>query len=201
MPNTRKRVFVMTFIRNLLPKQDLFKLFAVTAFPIHFWAYVAWLRDFQIIAKRTDAWDALGVGAYASVYAFFESVVIFLAIYLLFIIVVLIWRVISRSDGPHFEFVIPQLSAGILALAVVAIVERFQAIYKIPIADSLWNAAMLVLLVLLVFLSTVLIRRKDKVRRAMVWFINSVVVLSSLYLFLDFVALVLVIIRQFWKPA
>jgi hypothetical protein len=50
----------------------------IIAFPIHVWTIVLVMRDFSWVSERTNAWDAIGLGAYGLVFAFVESVCVFL---------------------------------------------------------------------------------------------------------------------------
>jgi hypothetical protein len=73
-------------------KDHLLKLFLVCAFPFHLWTIILVLNDVEWIARRSGAWDAIGVGAYALVYALIESAVFFLLIVVLGLILPWGWK-------------------------------------------------------------------------------------------------------------
>ena len=70
-------------IFNRYSKSGLWLLFLTTAFPIHLWTIILVLRDFAWVTERTNAWDAVGVAAYGMVFAFIESLFVFIIVVLL----------------------------------------------------------------------------------------------------------------------
>ena len=74
---------VATFITRRYSRQGLWSLFLVCAFPVHFWTLILVFRDISWLTERTNAWDAIGVASYGMIFAFAESVVIFLVLALL----------------------------------------------------------------------------------------------------------------------
>lgn len=77
-------------------RQGLWTLFLVCAFPLHIWTIVFSLLDMSWVAERTNFWDAVGVIAYGLVFAFLESVVIWLVACLLGLLVSRRWQVGQR---------------------------------------------------------------------------------------------------------
>src|SRR5574342_450210 len=73
-------------------KQGLWTLFLVCAFPLHVWTIILAFRDFSWVSERTNSWDAIGVVSYGLIFAFIESVVIFLAAILLGFLVSKKWN-------------------------------------------------------------------------------------------------------------
>ena len=74
---------MVNFITQRYSRQGLWFLFLISAFPIHFWTLILVFRDISWLTERTNAWDAIGVASYGMVFAFVESVVIFLVLALL----------------------------------------------------------------------------------------------------------------------
>ena len=72
-----------TFITRRYSRQGLWSLFLTCAFPLHFWTLILVFRDISWLTDRTNAWDAIGVASYGMIFAFTESVVIFLVAALL----------------------------------------------------------------------------------------------------------------------
>ena len=64
-------------------KQGLWSLFLICAFPLHIWTIILTLRDFSWVSERTNSWDAIGVVSYGLLFAFIESVIVFLVFTLL----------------------------------------------------------------------------------------------------------------------
>lgn len=89
----------MNTLRIFTPynKRDLWLLFSATAFMIHVWTFILFFRDFSWLAERSTAWDAIGTGAYALMYAVIESFVIFLAIIVMGIFISDKWEGETRS--------------------------------------------------------------------------------------------------------
>lgn len=48
------------------------------AFPLHLWALLLAFQDVGWVAERTNAWDAIGVIAYALLFALVETILVFL---------------------------------------------------------------------------------------------------------------------------
>ena len=53
------------------------------ALPLHAWTLILAFRDLSWLTDRTNAWDAVGVLCYGLLFAFLESVVVFLVASLL----------------------------------------------------------------------------------------------------------------------
>jgi hypothetical protein len=66
-------------MRNLYSRKGLWSLFLACVFPLQVWAIILSLSDFEWIAKRTNAWDAVGVIAYALLFALVESALVCIA--------------------------------------------------------------------------------------------------------------------------
>ena len=80
-----------SFIAQRYSKQGLVSLFLTCSFPIHLWALLLAFRDISWLTERTNLWDAIGVTSYGLLFAFVESVMIFLALVLLGFIVPWQW--------------------------------------------------------------------------------------------------------------
>lgn len=63
-------------------KQAMWSLFLIVAFPIHVWAFILYFRDITWLTERTNYWNAIGVGAYALLFALLESIVVFMIVFL-----------------------------------------------------------------------------------------------------------------------
>ena len=72
-------------------KQGLWSLFLISAFPLHIWTLILALRDFSWVSARTNSWDAMGVISYGLLFAFIESIVVFLVVILLGFLIPKVW--------------------------------------------------------------------------------------------------------------
>jgi hypothetical protein len=73
-------------------KQGLWSLFLICAFPLHLWTLILVFRDMDWVIKRTNVWDAVGVGAYGMLFAFIESVIVFAVLVLLGLLIPKRWQ-------------------------------------------------------------------------------------------------------------
>ena len=78
-------------------KQGLWSLFLVCAFPLHLWTIILAFRDFSWVTERTNSWDAVGVLSYGLIFAFIESVAVFLVTVLLGFLVSKKWNEDRRN--------------------------------------------------------------------------------------------------------
>jgi len=60
-------------------RKGLWSLFLACVFPLHVWTIILSLSDFEWVAKRTNAWDAVGVISYGLLFALVESLLLFIA--------------------------------------------------------------------------------------------------------------------------
>lgn len=74
---------MLNFVTQRYSRRGLWSLFLICAFPLHFWTLILVFRDISWLTERTNVWDAIGVASYGMVFAFVESVMIFLVITLL----------------------------------------------------------------------------------------------------------------------
>jgi hypothetical protein len=175
-------------------------LFLTVVFPIHIWTAVLYLRDFQWVAERTNIWDAIGVGSYGLVYAFSESIIVSIILLTTSLLIPTSWDEKKRFATLWIFFMVTAFWAilnqlfFILEMQIPLIIIRFLASRNHPLR-LLYGA-----LGTLVFLSLLspfyLIARK---KRAIEWIVNTanrISLLSIFYLFLDFLGLVIIIIRN-----
>jgi hypothetical protein len=181
-------------------KQGLWSLFLICAFPLHVWTFILAFRDFSWVTERTNAWDAVGVMSYGLVFAFIESVVIFLIAVLLGFLVSKVW-----SEGQRVAVM------GHLALTASLWAVVTSLFFLIPITLSpstigflaglahplrfLYGVS-LALVGLTVFVPTILILRSKPFFQAVQGFFERLSMLTGLYLFFDVIGLGIVIFRN-----
>ena len=181
-------------------RQGLWSLFLMCAFPLHAWALLLAFRDLSWLTERTNAWDAIGVGAYGLVFAFIESVVIFLVIVLLGFLVSRRWDEERR---------IALLSVLALVLALWAIIGQLFFMLAVSVPGGvigfmagtahplrLLYAAALALVAPTVLVPTLLVLRSGRASQLIRGLIERVSLLTMFYLLFDVIGLVIVLIRN-----
>ena len=191
----------MAIFKKYYSRQGLWTLFLICALPLHLWALFLSLRDFDWITARTNSWDAVGVVSYGLLFAFLESLAIFALAALLgflisnkwienkrvalmgtFVIVLSFWSILNQTY--FLRAVTP--SEQILSL--------FAGTGRPLIA--LYITA-LFLIGLTVILPTYFILRSEKAEKIVLDGFERFSLLMTLYLFFDFIALVIVLVRNF----
>lgn len=187
-------------MRQRYTRQGLWSLFLMCALPLHVWTMILAFRDLSWVADRTNAWDAVGVFSYGLVFAFVESVVVFLAAALLGFLV-------SGHWGPQWR--ISFLAVLVLILSLWAIAEQLYFLLNMKppalLVDFLVHTdhpfralqAGVIMLVSATFLiPTVLLLRSSKVPRFVEGLIDRLSLLTMFYLVFDLAGLVIVLIRN-----
>jgi hypothetical protein len=181
-------------------KQDLWSLFLITAFPIHVWTIILVLRDLSWVTERTNVWDAIGVGSYGLVFAFIESVVVFLILVLLGLLIPGKWREEKRLAllAVLFLVIASWAIAGQLYFLVGITLPGW--IYRLLAQSShplqVLYGGVLSLVLVTVLIPTALVIQSSKAMRVVRGLIERLSLLTLIYLFLDFVGLVIVILRN-----
>jgi hypothetical protein len=190
----------MDFIQRYFNKGDVLKLFLVCSFPIHVWAIFMFLRDFDWITERTNAWDAVGVGSYALMLALIESLVVFLVIFGFSFLIHKTWSPETR---------LATMSTLIFVVSMWAIFTQafflLGGILPEPIFTFLVNSGHPFrylygtiggFVIVSVVAPVILMLRSEKLVMGTLALIERIILLSGLYLFLDVVGIVIVIIRN-----
>lgn len=177
----------------------LYQLFASGAFPIHVWVLLTAFRDFAWVAERTETWDALGLSAYALVFALLESLALFAFVLLLGLALPRTW------EAPRKTALLGSLS---LTLAVWAVLGQAyylpgQAAYA-PLIQALARSAhplrnLWAGVFGAVLLSTAvpaLLSLRGKTASLLNGLFERLTVVSSLYLLLDLAGIVILVIRN-----
>lgn len=190
----------MTNQKNFYHKQGLWLLYLTCAFPFLFWTLLLGFRDIDWLTKRTNLWDALGVVSYGMIYAVVEGLIWFLAAAALgflvsrkwsverrvvlmgtLLLLVALWSMLEQS------YFIAGAQAPLWALKAVAATGR-------PVLTM--YAVALVLVSLSVLVPVYFILRSEKALQSLWDFMDRLSTLTLLYLFLSFVGLIIVIVRN-----
>ena len=181
-------------------KQGLWSLFLICAFPLHLWTIILAFRDFSWVTERTNSWDAVGVLSYGLIFAFIESVAVFL-------VTVLLGFLISKKWGEDRRIAL--LGTLVLVASLWAMTSYLYFMLQVAIPaetiaflTSLAHPLRLLYAVSLapagitVALPTYLVLRSEKFMQGVKAFFERLSVLTLFYLFFDFVGLIIVIVRN-----
>ncbi len=188
------------FAADRYTKQGLWSLFLMSVFPQHLWTLILVFRDMSWIIKRTNVWDAIGNASYAMVYAFFESVMVFCVLVLMGLITPKRWGVNKR---------IAFLTVLFLTAAIWGMVSQLLYLWTIwlpqSVLQTIAETGRPLFMLYLISLALVGLTVTLPVFTFLVWkkaipvtldFMDRISTLSTLYLFLDVVGLVIVVIRN-----
>jgi hypothetical protein len=191
---------VARLIAQRYSKQGLGALFLTCAFPLHFWALLLAFRDISWLTERTNLWDAIGVVSYGLLFAFVESVMIFLVFVLVGISIPLPW-----SSGRRIAF----LGLLVLLVSLWGIISQLlflwngslpaQAIQFLRSSSHplrILYAASLVVVIPTIFLPVYLFVRSKRSVAFMQDLMERFSLLTMFYLFFDAIGLIIVIIRN-----
>jgi len=181
-------------------KQGLWSLFLICAFPLHAWTLILAFRDFSWVSERTNSWDAVGVVSYGLLFAFIESIAVFLVVILLGFLISKIWDENRRNAllsilvlitslwamVNYLFFLIPITVPGEMIAFLVRQAHPLRIIYVIS----------LVVVSLTVVSPAYSVLRSDKFLQCVRGLFERLSLLTLFYLFFDFVGLIIIIIRN-----
>jgi hypothetical protein len=181
-------------------RQGLWSLFLMCALPLHAWTMILAFRDLSWLTDRTNAWDAVGVLCYGLVFAFLESLIVFLVASLLGLITPPRWEP-SRRLG--------FLTVLVLVLSLWAMVGQLFFLINTGFPDAIITFlvrsahplriiyTVIPGIVILTFaVPVVLVLRSRRGVQIMGEVIDRLGLLASFYLVFDVAALVIVVIRN-----
>jgi hypothetical protein len=185
---------------NRYSKRGLWSLFLICAFPLHVWTIILAFRDFSWVTERTNSWDAIGVVSYGLIFAFFESLLIFL-------IAVLMGFFISKKWGEDRRVTLVGILIFITSLWAIVSYLYFMLDWSVPGETILFIAGLahplrflyaisLALVGPTVVLPVYFVMRSDKFLRSVQGFFERLSFLTMFYLFFDLLGLVIVIVRN-----
>lgn len=188
------------FITQRYSKKGLWSLFLICAFPLHLWTLIFAFRDISWLTERTNLWDAIGVVSYGMIFAFIESVVIFLVLALLGLILPAQWYSDRR---------IAFLSLLILLTSVWGMISQLLLVWSVPLPIQaiqflrssnhplrILYGACLAVVTPTILLPVYLFIKLKKSMAIMQDLMERLSLLATFYLFFDFVGLIIVIIRN-----
>jgi len=195
----------MPSIIKRLSKGDLVTLFLIVAFPIHAWSIFMVLQDFQWVMERTvSVWDGVGYASYSLTFALFESIVIFIIVWLLSLLLPSRWKSNKALAG---------MGTLMVSVSIWAILNQLYFFYiDTPFVKSLpllftglahpirifyLSVGVLFLLILASIIGPLFfINRSKKYVKATMAVVDRLIILSGLYIVIDIIGIVVVIIRN-----
>lgn len=185
---------------KIYSKQGLWSLFLISAFPLHVWTIILAFRDFSWVTERTNSWDAVGVVSYGLIFAFIESVVVFLVAVLLGFLISKKWDEERRVTLMGFLVLIASLWAigSYLYFMLQVSIPGETLEFLVGLAHPLrfLYAVSLVLVGPTVALPAYFVLRSEKFFKGMQALFERLSLLTLFYLFFDVVGLVIVIARN-----
>lgn len=179
--------------------QVLWRLFLIGALLPHFWTLMMVLRDFGWLTARSNAWDALGVGAYALLYALLDSLLLFLLLLVLSPLLPSAWgykKALLLSAAALLAS-----SWGLLGQLYFTLEVQFPAAFITWLANAAHPLRLLYLLILLLVAATIVVAFSlllfcPKAADRFQSLLNPLTTLSFVYLCLDLGALIVVLVRN-----
>lgn len=181
-------------------KQGLWNLYLICAFPLHFWTIILAFRDFSWVTERTNSWDAIGVVSYGLIFAFIESIVVFLVALLLGFLASKKWNEDRRLALVGILVFITSLWAMLsyLFFMLQAPIPENTISFLVSLAHPLrfMYAVSLALVGFTIALPTYLVLRSDAFLKSVQGLFERLSLLTLFYLFFDVMGLIIVIIRN-----
>ena len=188
------------FITQKYSRQGLWSLFLVCAFPLHFWTLILVFRDISWLTERTNLWDAVGVASYGMVFAFVESLLIFL---------VAAFSGLFIPKGWPSDRRIAFLALLVLLASAWAMVSQLLFLWNVSLPVQaiqflresghplrILYAGSLLMVSVTILLPVYLFLRSKKSVVMMQGLMERLSLLTMLYLFFDVLGLMIVIIRN-----
>lgn len=185
---------------RLYSRQGLWSLFLMCAFPLHFWTLLLAFRDISWLTERSNLWDAIGVVSYGLLFAFVESLMVFLVVALLGLLISTKWEESRR---------IALLSILMLVLSLWAMYGQAYFVWNMSPSDWILKlmaqsshpyrvifSITFIEVFLSIAVSTILVLCWDRFFHFVQEAIDRISLLTSLYLILDLFGLVIVVIRN-----
>ena len=172
----------------------------MVAFPIHAWAIFLVIRDFQWVYDQMGMGIFIGYASYTLVFAFVESAILLLFLWLLSYLVPKSWSgrksfsilalwglVISLwAMGNQIFHLLLENPPGFLSWIMLRVY------YYQVLGFSILAALILISVILPLFL----VIRYDRIERNVIRFVERITLLSSLYLIFDFFGFIIIVIRN-----
>jgi hypothetical protein len=170
------------------------------AFPFHLWTLIFAFRDMSWLIDRTNLWDAIGNLSYALVFAFFESLIIFAVLTLLGFFTPARWEVNRRV-----AFLTMLLFSAVIWGMLTQLSYLWNIWLPVPLMKLIAQTgrplfALYLISLAIVFPSIALpafvFLRSKKALPNLLDIMERLSLLSTLYLVLDVLGLIIVVVRN-----
>lgn len=190
----------MAIYKSRLNIKEVINLFGVIVFPIHAWSIFLVLRDFEWVYDQQGISILIGYAAYSLLFAFAES-------FLFLVFLFLLSHLLPKQWSGRKSLTI--LSQGALAITLWAIANQVfflllesppeflsWILLRVQFRQTLGFTILIILILTSIILPLILVVRSKKYENGVIAIIERISLLSSLYLVLDFISLIIVIFRN-----
>ena len=184
-----------------LSRPYIFKLFLLSVFPIHLWAILLYIIEFPI-PRTSSIWDSIAIGCYIVVFAFFESAVFFIWLYLLNFLLPKDWeerKKLGALNLLYFQVMLIALIGQLFHLIPInfKFLEDILLAYPRPFVLEVIIMGLIGLINGGIALRLIFsVNKNDKLTSAVNRFIDNLSTLSVLYLMIDLASFVYIVIRN-----
>ena len=187
-------------IRNYrLTFKFFWKVFLLSAFPIHIWNFLMIFKDIEFVSERNEMWSAIGYAGYSLMFALVESLIFGIILWLItlplpkkwgekrtLVVVISIYYVLAGASAlEHAAHAFEQYR---IAKQFLYGLEHFTNLTYTLIAGAILLA--IVILMLVIF-------KLRKGQSVLAEILDRLILLSYLYLVIDAAGIVVVLIRNF----
>ena len=185
---------------NTFNRSDLLKLFLIVAFTPHVWTLLMAFRDVDWVAESRMVSGAIGFTAYVLTLSLIESLFLFCGILLLGLLISKKW---SKDQRLASLGLVALILSSWSILEQVTLVLLFDKLVKLLSSAAVLGARPwigFIFLGIFVTLSFVIplyfVLRSKKFSRFVLVIFDRFAILSGFYLFLDLIAIIILIIRN-----
>jgi len=177
---------LVTFRTRFPNRQEIFKAFAVCVFLVQVWSiYNVW-HAVPSWALAMDTWTLAGTIAYTQAFALIESLLVLGLMVILAVILPGKW---------YRERFVAQSSVAIILAAIASVLAHLYGQ-----GWSMWNTrgflTWLGILFCLILVASILVARFERLQRGLEALADRLLILSSVYIAIGLVSLILVFIRN-----
>jgi len=177
---------VIPFNRRIPSTRSLVYTYLACLFPIQVWSVYNLLTEVPAWLRQMTVWDVIGVVSYPETFALFESVVIFIPFVILSVLLPCRWlrdKFVALTTGIVYVSAVWFILAHVNDLTV-----RYWGLKQLlP-----WLGLFLTSQIVCFFL----IHYSEKLESIILSFVARVAVLSAVYLFIDFLSVLILVVRN-----
>jgi hypothetical protein len=169
--------------KDRFSRKNLFAIFVACAFAIHIWSIFGLLNQIPAWILRVNLWELAGMVSLTLVFTLFESLIVTLGVVLL----------VALIPGEWFTKRVVTIAAVFIWLtAILSIIAHLQE----PLIRSFWGPVILITYLVLLVGSVWMVWKFPKFEMGLQSLLGRLTVLTAIYLFIDLIALVIVVIRN-----